>query len=322
MKKNDYLFAVASVRAKENSLLKQGDLEQLINIEDYKKAVLFLNEKGYELPETSEYSKVLDDELEATWNYIYSAAPEAEALRALIVKNDFQNLKDILKAEIIRESADKHFVKPSVIEPEKLKEAVSKRDFSELPEFIFAPAQKALEIITTTGSGQLCDAVLDKGALEAIIYFASLDGDNVLKEFAEEYVSCADIKTAYRAVKTGKNSVFISSSVAKTSKLDVDSLVSSASEGMEGFLEYLVSAGFSDYKDALDVGASAFEKYCDDKILSVIKKAKMTAFGASPLAAYFIAKETELKCIRIILSAKLSRVSGEIIRERMRELYV
>ena len=39
MKKNDYLFAVASVRAKENSLLKQGDLEQLINIEDYKKAV-------------------------------------------------------------------------------------------------------------------------------------------------------------------------------------------------------------------------------------------------------------------------------------------
>ena len=66
MKKNDYLFAVASVRAKENSLLKQGDLEQLINIEDYKKAVLFLNEKGYELPETSEYSKVLDDELEAT----------------------------------------------------------------------------------------------------------------------------------------------------------------------------------------------------------------------------------------------------------------
>ena len=48
----------------------------------------------------------------------------------------------------------------------------------------------------------------------------------------------------------------------------------------------------------------------------------MTAFGASPLAAYFIAKETELKCIRIILSAKLSHVSGEIIRERMRELYV
>ena len=92
MKKNDYLFAVASVRALENSLLKQSDLEQLINAEDYNKAALLLSEKGYEIKGT-DYSVALDGELEKTWDYLVKAAPEAEALKAFIVKNDFQNLK-------------------------------------------------------------------------------------------------------------------------------------------------------------------------------------------------------------------------------------
>ncbi len=48
----------------------------------------------------------------------------------------------------------------------------------------------------------------------------------------------------------------------------------------------------------------------------------MTVFGISPLAAYYVANEIEIKCLRIILSAKLSEASSEVIRERMRELYV
>ena len=44
--------------------------------------------------------------------------------------------------------------------------------------------------------------------------------------------------------------------------------------------------------------------------------------GIGPLAAYYVAKETEIKALRIILSAKISGASNDTVRERMRELYV
>ncbi|MBQ9531766.1 MAG: V-type ATPase subunit [Eubacterium sp.] len=322
MKDNNYLFAVASVRAKENSLLSQSDLEQLINAQSYKRASALLAEKGYDINEKSDYSAVLDEELKEVWNSIHEAADKADALNAFIVKNDFQNLKAILKAEVMNYDAKSYLVQPSVINPDKLFEAVSKRDFSSLPDFIGETAKEALEQITKTGNAQLCDALIDRKTLETILAFSKNSGDELLTEYANSYCLAADIKTAYRAIKTKKSSVFLNTAIAENDLINKESFIEAALSGEEEFFEYLSSAGFSDYKDALSESSSAFEKYCDDKLLTLIKKAKMTAFGLSPLAAYFVAKETEIKCLRIILSAKQSHISSDIIRERMREVYV
>ena len=201
-------------------------------------------------------------------------------------------------------------------------EAVSKRDFSSLPDFIGETAKEALEQITKTGNAQLCDALIDRKTLETILAFSKNSGDELLTEYANSYCLAADIKTAYRAIKTKKSSVFLNTAIAENDLINKESFIEAALSGEEEFFEYLSSAGFSDYKDALSESSSAFEKYCDDKLLTLIKKAKMTAFGLSPLAAYFVAKETEIKCLRIILSAKQSHISSDIIRERMREVYV
>ena len=321
MKKNDYLFAVASVRALENSLLKQSDLEQLINAEDYQKAVAILNEKGYDITSTN-YSAALDGELEKTWALVNEAAPEAEALEIFIIKNDFQNLKAILKSEVMSYNAEDYFVKPCVFDSDKLLKAVGERRFEELPEWLGTAAEKAYEVLAKTGNGQLCDAIIDTAALETIVKLALDSGDEILGEFAELYCLCADIKTAYRAVKTNKSKTFLEYAIADTSLLKKDELINAAGGGIDEFSDYLSNTGLTSYRAELEKSGSAFEKYCDDRMLETIKKAKMTAFGVSPLAAYFVAKETEIKCLRIILSAKLSFVSGEKIRERMRELYV
>lgn len=322
MKKNDYLFAVASVRALENNLLKQSDLEQLINAEDYKKATALLSDKGYDLNSGQDYSEVLDSELLKVWDYVSAAAPEADALKLFIVKNDFQNLKAALKAEVMKYNAEDFFVTPCIIEHKDLLECVSNRRFNDLPEYISEAAEQAFSTLTKTGNGQLCDAIIDTATLKTILSLAESSGDNVLCEYARLYCVAADIKTAYRAVKTGKNSVFLGYAIAECSGLNKNDIINAALEGEEAFSDYLNNSGLSDYNSALEQGGSVFEKFCDDKMLEAIKKAKMTAFGISPLAAYFVAKETEIKCLRIILSAKQSYVSSEIIRERMRELYV
>lgn len=321
MKDKNYLFAVASVRAKENALLSKSDLEQLINAESYKRAAAMLNEKGYEISE-GDYSAVLDEKLKEVWDFINSSAEEATALGAFVVKNDFQNLKAVLKAEVMGYDAEKYLVEPSMIEPKKLLDSVKNRNFGSLPEYIGETADKATQLLAKTENAQLCDALIDRAALETIIALAKTSDDSIIIKYANEYCLAANIKTAYRAIKTKKSRVFLNTAIAENELINRESLISAALSGEEEFFGFLSSNGFSDYEEALSNGSSAFEKYCDDKLLSIVKSAKMTAFGISPLAAYFVAKETEIKCLRIILSAKQSHISGDIIRERIRELYV
>lgn len=322
MKNKDYLFAVAAIRANELSLLKESDLEQLINAPDYKKAVSMLAEKGYDLPEGNNYSKMLDNELEKTWQKINESAPEADALKTFIVKNDFQNLKAILKSEMTKNDAKQFFVSPCIYDAEKMLESISERKFEELPELIADTAKKAYDTIVKTGNGQLCDIIIDAAALEAILSFASESNDDTLIEYAQQFCLLTNVKTAYRSVKTNKNQTFLEMAVAENSLVDKKQFIEEALKGENELFEFLGQKGYSKLKEAFEKGTSSFEKYCDDESIRIMKKAKMTVFGISPLAGYYVARETEIKCLRIILSAKLSGVSNDVIRERMRELYV
>ena len=57
-------------------------------------------------------------------------------------------------------------------------------------------------------------------------------------------------------------------------------------------------------------------------MIELAQTSRMTAFGTEPLAAYYLAKEAEIKNLRIISVCKESGTDRETITERMRKLYV
>ena len=145
MDKN-YLYAVANIRANELSLLSRADIDALIDAPDYKTALTLLDGKGYDTSFGSDYSAMLDGETEKTWSLIKSVAPNAEALDIFIVKNDFQNLKAVLKSEKTGEDAEKYLVSPSVIPKELLLKAVKERDFTPFRILFPMPPKNALRL--------------------------------------------------------------------------------------------------------------------------------------------------------------------------------
>lgn len=55
------------------------------------------------------------------------------------------------------------------IEPEALVKALKDNDFSQIPEWMKKPLQEAQQLLLKTRDGQLCDVLLDKTALDAIL---------------------------------------------------------------------------------------------------------------------------------------------------------
>lgn len=319
---NNYLYAVANIRANELSLLSRADIDALIDAPDYKTALTLLDGKGYDTSFGSDYSAMLDGETEKTWSLIKSVAPSAEALDIFIVKNDFQNLKAVLKSEKTGEDAEKYLVSPSVIPKELLLKAVKERDFNSLPDFISGAAEKCLEVITKTENGQLCDIAADRACLEAMSGFAKSADNDIVSAYGDIFIKSAVLKTAYRAILTNKKRGFLEEALPDIPEIKKADLIDASLQGTDALYDFVSSLGLESFSEALKKSPSAFEKYCDDAVMENMKKAKYTAFGLGPIAAYIFARMTEIGCVRIILSAKFNGTSEETVRERMRELYV
>ena len=87
-------------------------------------------------------------------------------------------------------------------------------------------------------------------------------------------------------------------------------------------MEYLRNEGYEEAAEALKESASAFERWCDNRVIRAVRPQKYNSFSAGPLIAYVIARENEIKTVRIILTGRQNELPDDAIRERIREMYV
>lgn len=311
MGNTSYASAVAAVRAMENSLLTHSDIEQLIASKSKAEYNSLISAKGSE-----------QATLEDVWDMLRAYAPNDRELEILLYKNDFHNLKAALKAVISGKEPQHYFIRPTNLDLDKLVVAIKSKEYEYLPEYIRKTAQEAYELLTRTLDGQLSDSVIDTAALKAMQRAAYRHGGEFMRRYAEMTALYADIKTAYRCALMKKPKSFIETAVCETSELDKDSLVRAALEGVDGLFAYLENTQYSDAAKLLRESPAKFEKLCDDEMIELAQTSRMTAFGTEPLAAYYLAKEAEIKNLRIISVCKESGTDRETITERMRKLYV
>lgn len=95
-----------------------------------------------------------------------------------------------------------------------------------------------------------------------------------------------------------------------------------AQNGMDAIEEYLESTAYKGGAKALKESASAFECWCDNRIVETIRPQLYNPFTIGPVVAYVLARENEIKTVRIILTGKQNDLPVESIRERVREMYV
>jgi len=309
-----YANAVAAIRAMENSLLSRSDLDQLINAATKsERENIVASKRGSGAEELT---------LEGVWETLRGYAPDCKELEILLYKNDFHNLKAALKSMIAGKEPQGYYIRPTNLDLDTLYPALSAKEYEQFPEYIRGTAEEAYELLTRTLDGQLADSLVDTACMQAMQRAADKSGSAFMKKYAQLTTVCADIKTAYRCSRMKKQRSFIETAICGSDDLDRDSLVRASLGGTEGLFGYLESTSCGDAAKLLAESPAKFEKWCDDVIMELAETARMEAFGADPLAAYYIAAEAELKNLRIIGVCKESGTDRETITERMRKLYV
>ncbi|MFU0831433.1 MAG: Archaeal/vacuolar-type H+-ATPase subunit C [Oscillospiraceae bacterium] len=319
--KQDYVYAVARIRSKELSLLNQQALEQLMACKSYEDCLHVLSDKGWDVS-SGNAEEILTAEREKTWNLMRELVDDLSVFDVFLYANDFHNLKAAVKEVCMGVKTPKIYFKNGTVDPDLIVQAVQKQDFARLPERMRAAAEEACKVLLQNHDGQMCDVIIDRAALESILEAGMASENEVLQKYAELTVASADIRIAVRSVRTGKTLQFLQRALAPCATLDVQKLARAAVSGMDAVLEYLALTPYSGAASALKESVSAFERWCDNLLIEQIRPQKYNPFTIAPIAAYLLAKENEIKTVRILLSGKLNQLSDESVRERLRETYV
>lgn len=319
--KKQYTYAVARVRAREMSLLKKQDLEQLLSLDDVKEGIDFLKDKGWGQPDDNNLSEILKSEFKKLWSFIDEITEDEKDFELFLCPRDYTNLKISIKSVLNDYPAENLLIPFGTVDGRKIYESIKNKEFSSLPEHMQSIAQKAMEVLLRTNDGQLCDVMIDKAALERILEVAGKSKYDEIREYAELLVASSDIKIAVRANRMFKSLEFIKGALAECSSLDVQKLSAAASKSLESVYEYLSLTRYSDVVEHLKKSPVSFEKWCDNFILEKLNKSRYDSFTLVPIFSYVFWRECEIKAVRMIMIGKVGGLEKELIKERLREMY-
>lgn len=318
-----YTYAVARIRALEGSLLSNAAIEQLLACRTYEQCMRFLEDRGWGDLETGMNAEAMvTREEEKIWKLVRELSVPMEQFDVISYPKLFHNLKAAVK-EVCTDDYGRHIYYEDVRIPGKeMLEIVQEKRFDRLPGGMEKAGKEAFETLLHTGDGQMCDVIIDRAALEEIRKAGQHATEEIIRDYAESTVAVANIRIAVRAQKTGRGAEFMRKAMAECSAISKEQLIKAALAGADAIGDYLRQTSYAGGADALDESPSAFDRWCDNRIIETIRPQKYKAFGIGPIIAYVIARQNEIKTVRILLSGKRNQLSDESIRERVREMYV
>ena len=318
-----YAYAVARIRVLEKNLLSGTDIEQMTAAPDEERVLAFLRDRGWGVPgEETDAETLLIAESAKPWALMRELKIDPSILEVFSYRELYHNLKAAVREVCSQETHPGIFFSREDLGGEEMLRIVREKDWNALPVHMRNAGQEAYETLLQTRDGQLCDIIIDRAALEAILEAGRTSKEQIIRDYASRYVDVADIRIAARCAATGKTRDFIERAMAPSNVLDRQRLVAASSAGREAVMEYLAGTAYAPAAEALAESPSAFERWCDNAVMESIRPQKTNPFSSGPVIAYLIARENEIKMARIILTAKANGLPEEAIRERAREMYV
>lgn len=329
IKANDYLYISGRIHAMENRILTRERMERMLDAATAAEAAKVLSECGY-----GEMSAVTPTELEQLlarqrvelFRELGNASPDPGLMDVFRMKYDYHNAKVLMKAEAMGRDGGGLLVDAGRYPVSRLEHDYHEGDLSACSSAFAAAVAEAKEVLGRTGDPQRSDFVLDRAYYEELRSAAGAVGSKFLTGYVRLCIDAANLRSAVRAARMGKDMAFLQEVLLSGGNVD-EAAVAAAALG-EGDLAALYQR--SGLEEAGKLGAerlnggsmTAFEKACDDAVTRYLTQGRRVNFGEHPLIGYVYAREAELTTIRIILTGKMAGLSGDVIRERLRESYV
>lgn len=327
----DFIYATACIRAEECKLLTVEKLRAMTESKNIDDICKVLQDAGYGTESNpltpGNYAQVLKDAEAEIFRNVKTLSKEDPVFNIFSYPSDYHNIKVLLKAESLGINRNDILLSNGTIAPEDMIRAVTERDKMDLTEYMGMALDEASETHARTKDPQIIDFICDKYSFMDICRIADESGNDYVQKYVRLLIDTTNLKTFARVKKIGQPWSYYESVFVPGGNVDLQTFIGAYEEDYKQsaprFEAYDIYRAVSEGGEDIDTKGSftLLEKLCDDILMEQVKEAKGITFGLEPLVAFLIARQMEIKCIRILMTGKLAGMDPEVIRERMRETY-
>ncbi len=333
MNRMEFSQAVIRIKVLEKRLLSRARLERMVDAKDMDEVFKILAETEYQMhlnnvARPEDYENILSAELRRVYKLMNELTGEKIITQLLSLKYDYHNLKVLVKERVLGKSLKDLFVPYGTQDLTKLKAAMSQEDFSDLEKRIGDALGETVAEYEKSKDPQMIDIVLDRHYYRHLRALADETGIPMFQEFVMNQVDFTNMKTLIRVKKMEKDMKFLDEVLLDGGAIDRDKILYSINDSLDGILDKFrkenigkpLTEGLEAFRRTGRL--SDFEKIIDNRLMEINEPSRSIVFGPEPLFSYLHAKEAEIKALRIVMISKINKLSPEVIRERLRDLYV
>lgn len=322
MSNNSIVYSNARVKAMENSFLTNEKIVRMAYSDSLEEGFRVLLESSYGgglVVDAKDYDVLLKTEDRRVSEFVLEAMPKGQGMETFVVKNDYHNLKALVKGKYMRlDDIDFMLMPKGSFDPKEIKDMVYADDYSALSD-----TQKAalLEIDSARANGntspRFIDLTLDKACYKEIISSLKKVKNKFMLAYWQTNIDMMNISCFVRACNAGGKSLFDESFIE-------GGVLEKRFFGGEksAVLDKLAYTKYPQIAQPLKDGDFvAFERIWDNTLLNIFKDERNDIFSVAPIAGFYVAKKIEIKIVRMICILLKNDVDKDVIKDRLRELY-
>lgn len=329
----DYSYASARIRAKEPKLLGNSQFDRMLEAPSAEEAYKVLTEAEYgtggaNMTGIFAFEELLSEEMKKCYMLLEEITPHPEVIRVFQRRHDYFNIKVLLKSEFSGGEIPHILMDTGTIGIDEITRMIRERDYSEFTPLMTEAVSEVYDVFSRTQDPQTIDLILDRASSRQQVMDLNAIDSQYLRGIAEIITDISNIKMFIRARLLNKAWDFIKKLLSGEGIILQETYIKNSDKPVDSFIEEIqhsrygkaISKGWELYKSKKSL--SGLEKLLDDYLMEYIQSAKMVTMGVEPLIAYLFAKEAEIRNVRIIMTGKINRLPVDMIRERLRIVYV
>lgn len=330
---NEFGSLNVTIRVLENDLLNQAIYDRMLAADSFRDAVSILRETTYrdkveKVLENHNYDDMITEELVETYQKLFSITPDPKLVELASLRYTYQNLKVMIKEWIAETNFSEMYFDIGRFDLTELRQAVQLGKSEVLSQAYLNTINDAKTDYSEFKNVHQVEVLIDRHYFQHFKQLATEIGHPSIIEMIDMQIDFKNISTLIRAKYQNRTKNFLRSVLSDAGSFEIEKLIQLGVGDARNLIQSLAE---TKYKDVLNeslitagIGISSikFDYYTDNALMRKMQDAKLQAFGPLPMLAYIYAKETEVRHLRLVLSAKENQINIEETKGRMRMNYV
>lgn len=333
MKDTDFLTISTYIRVQEKQLLDKAGLDRVADTPTPQEALRVIGQNSgldfSTLRRPEDYEGTVKQSLREAYRTAYALAESCPALPGILgCRYDYHNVKVALKAKFLGEPGGP-FADVTPVPAELIEKTVQKYDSkANLPAHLHEAILAGAAAFERDSNPQDIDIALDKLQYAHMLAQAEQLGSGFITGYVRRVIDFYNLKALVRVKSMQKGSAFLGECLAPGGGTDPAFFLQNYGRNA-GALS--LAFAFKDYGKDFKAGIDAFEKssnyselerLLDNHLIRYVQDAKRVPFGPEVLFSYLVAKENEVRQVRIVMACKINGIPTDTLKERLRDNYV